>query len=192
MKTFILFAILIVAAVIGMKYLESKSKGKNKEKGTSYKKIGFLFTEAEYSFYRILELALKDDYKIFGKVRVADVITPEQCEFKKWQIAFNKISAKHFDYVLCDKETLTPLAAIELDDKSHENEKRVKRDQFLENACKTADFKLIRVKATRNYNVEAVSKAIRKALEPVGTEKLKQEEKPKAITRKEIKTTTTA
>lgn len=72
----------------------------------NYRKQKVLFTAAERSFLGILDQAVGDQYRILGKVRIADVLTPEKGMTRKhWQIAFNKISSKHFDYVLCDKQT---------------------------------------------------------------------------------------
>ena len=63
-----------------------------------------LFTSSEIKFYRELEQAIGEQFIIFGKVRVADIITPEKVLSKSnLRTTFNKISAKHFDFVLCDK-----------------------------------------------------------------------------------------
>lgn len=44
-----------------------------------YKSLGKLFSEAEHSFFLVLKQALSnDDYEIFAKVRIADVLTPEE------------------------------------------------------------------------------------------------------------------
>jgi len=68
-----------------------------------YRKQDALFSSAERSFLGILDQAVGDQYRILGKVRIADVITPEKgMNRRHWQIAFNRISAKHFDYLLCD------------------------------------------------------------------------------------------
>ena len=70
----------------------------------SYQLRKALFTPSEIKFYRELEQAIGEQFIVFGKVRVADIITPEKGLSKSnWQSAFNKISAKHFDFVLCDK-----------------------------------------------------------------------------------------
>jgi hypothetical protein len=132
----------------------------------SYNMRGPLFTAAERSFLGVLDLATPDEYRVFGKVRIADILTPKKgMNRKNWQIAFNKISAKHFDYVLCNKETLEVVLVIELDDKSH-NKKSVKvRDAFVNSACKTAELKLLRIPAKSKYSVNEVSDAIKVSLQ---------------------------
>jgi hypothetical protein len=92
------------------KYLRKDSvpgqKSQKVEASYSYQCRDTLFTEAEIRFYQALKKAINDRFLIFGKVRVADVITPDSRLSKgHWQGAFNKISAKHFDFVLCSKWT---------------------------------------------------------------------------------------
>ncbi len=77
------------------------SRGK-KGKALPYDLQETLFSPAERSFLGVLDLAVGDQARVFAKVRVADVLTPETGMGKsKWQQAFNKISAKHVDYLLC-------------------------------------------------------------------------------------------
>lgn len=62
----------------------------------------------------MIDPAVPDTYRIFGKVRVADILSQQTAlDRTNWLIAFNKISAKHFDYVLCCQDTLEVIAAIE-------------------------------------------------------------------------------
>lgn len=124
-----------------------------------------LFSKAEKSFFHILHQSIPDYCTLFAKVRIADVLTPAKgLDRKSWYSAFARISSKHFDYVLCDSKTLSVLAVIELDDKSHDSFKVKKRDAFVEEACKTADLKLLRFKCLRNYNVSAIRDFIEDAL----------------------------
>ena len=123
-----------------------------------YKSLGKLFSAAEHSFFLVLKQALSnDDYEIFAKVRIADVLQPEGfLNRRNRRIAFNKIAFKHFDYVLCEKNTLSVVAVIELDDQSHDLSKTRARDIFVENACATAGLKLIRFPCKSNYHIQSV------------------------------------
>lgn len=149
---FIALFILIFFSVL-LKCLISK-----KLSNFGYRSLGNLFSKAEHSFFLILKQALSDeDYEIFAKVRVADVLRPEKgLNRKNWNIAFYKISSKHFDYVLCDKNTLSIVAVIELDDKSHHQSKTRARDFFIEKACETAGLKLLRFPCRANYQIQSV------------------------------------
>lgn len=133
-----------------------------------YKSLGKLFSKAEHSFFLVLKQALSnDDYEIFAKVRIADVLTPEESlNRRNWNTAFYKISSKHFDYVLCDKNTLAVVAVIELDDQSHLMSKTRARDIFVEKACKTSGLKLIRFPCRSNYHLESIHNKIMNSLNP--------------------------
>ncbi|MFT4929895.1 MAG: hypothetical protein ACI8WB_006030 [Phenylobacterium sp.] len=129
--------------------------------GFTYRQQKALFTPAERSFLGVLHQAVGEQAQIFGKVRVADILTPEKNLSKShWQTAFNKISAKHFDFVLCDKTDLSVLCVIELDDKSHNSKHRQARDQFLQNACLSANMPLIQIPAQASYNIHTLRQSL--------------------------------
>jgi hypothetical protein len=109
----------------------------------------------------VLELAVGDKARVFAKVRVADVLTPQAGLGKsKWQQHFNKISAKHFDYLLCHPSDLSFICAIELDDSSHRHQKRKVRDLFLKTACDSAGLPLLQIPASASYLVEELREQI--------------------------------
>lgn len=142
-----------IIVVLFLTVLSGRSNRK-REGSYNYERRLYLFTQAERSFLGVLDLAISDQYRIFGKVRVADVLkVPRGLSRSEWQTAFNKISAKHFDFVLADPKTLEVKYVIELNDMSHRSEKRAERDQFLREACRSADLRLIEVDAKRSYTV---------------------------------------
>ena len=141
--------------------LLSDQFGNAADKGGSsehlYCKHGPLLTPAERLFYKSLEQAVNGQYLIMCKARLADVITPKSSgDRSKWQSAFNKISGKHFDFVLCEPESFTVVAAVELDDKSHQNKSVQKRDKVKNDSCKSAGLVLIRFPAKRRYDLQSV------------------------------------
>jgi len=124
-----------------------------------------LFSPAERSFLGVLEQSLGDQYRVFGKVCVADVLGIASCQTRaNWQKAFNQISAKHFDFLLCRPDDLQPVCAIELNDISGARGKRKRRDGFLHSACAAADLPLIFFPAQRTYLPNEVRGAVRVAL----------------------------
>ena len=111
-----------------------------------------LFSPAERSFLGVLEQAVAEEYRVFGKVRVADVVEPQRgLSNGNRQKAFNRI--KHFDFVLCSKDDLSVVCAVELDDQSHQQRKRQERDAFLVGLCRAIALPLIQVPAKRSYSV---------------------------------------
>lgn len=115
-----------------------------------------LFTPAERNFLFVLDEVIKkkgSDYRVFGKVRIADIIKPSKHLPKKmWNKLFWAISSKHVDYLLVDRESLEPILAIELNDKSHKRKDRMGRDEMVGKAFASAKIPLLWVKASRRYN----------------------------------------
>lgn len=122
-----------------------------------YVKEPFLLSKAERSFLGVLEQSIGDNYRIFSKVRVADVISVQNnTNQKNRTAAFNKIKAKHFDFIIVGKEDFSIIGAVELDDKSHKQSDRLKRDIFLNTVCETAGLKLFRFEAKKSYLVKEI------------------------------------
>jgi hypothetical protein len=113
------------------------------------------------AFYRALLAATSGYYSIVPKVRVADVLMVAGPPRRKgWGAAFNKIAMKHFDFVLCDPQTLSFVGAVELDDKSHNRGDRVARDKFLNDAAAAAKLPLHRFQAKATYVVAEIRDAL--------------------------------
>lgn len=167
-----LFLLLILVALGLLAGFVKNLKGagsstKDDDSALGYRKKGPLFTPAERSFYGVLLQAIDTKkYQVFGKVRVADVLEPQPSRNRsQWQKAFNAISAKHFDFIICKIDDLTPVAAIELDDKSHNQKHRQKRDELLMKICKQSRLPLLRVPAQYAYKTEVLRMMLKKALE---------------------------
>jgi ssDNA-binding Zn-finger/Zn-ribbon topoisomerase 1 len=127
----------------------------------------------------VLTQAVGNDAQVFGKVRVADVLaTHADLPFGEKRSAFNKIAYKHFDFVLCDKNDLSILCAIELDDSSHNSKKRRERDAFLVGACQAAGVSLVQFKAKAAYEIDSIRQTL-KVLLPTA-DSLESELPPKA------------
>jgi hypothetical protein len=122
-----------------------------------------LLSAAENSFFQTLKIAAPDGCCVMAKVRIADILRVTTKE--KRQSHFNRISAKHVDFLVCSEADMRPLAAIELNDKSHERESRKKRDDFVRRALSQAGLPLIEVPAARAYTVEELRSALGQCLE---------------------------
>jgi hypothetical protein len=64
--------------------------------------------------------------------------------------------------VLCDRNAVRPLLAIELDDSSHNRADRKARDAFVDSALKAAGLPIIHVPASASYNAKKLAAAIDK------------------------------
>lgn len=83
-----------------------------------YRPRGALFTKAEQKFLVALHHISGDDFHVFGKVRVSDIIVPAVNQYEKgsgWHWLFSQVSQKHVDFVITDKD-LNFICAVELTD----------------------------------------------------------------------------
>lgn len=115
-----------------------------------YQKREHLCTYSERIFYEALREGLGGEYQIFVKVRMGDIIYLKR-EASNEKIFNNQIWCKHVDFVLCNKWTLEPLLAIELDDKGHRQFDRKEVDEFKNKAFAIAKLPLLRIDAQKTY-----------------------------------------
>lgn len=156
----LIIGVLVIAAVlVGMRTLIPPTR---KQPDTfPYQKESALFTPAERSFLGVLEQALGEQYRVMGKVRLADVLKVRPgLNGAVWQSAFNRIQSKHLDFIVCSAKDLTIQCAVELDDQSHDRAKRQARDGFVDQALQAAGVPIVHVAAKRSYSVPEVQGAL--------------------------------
>jgi len=128
------------------------SKSDKSDKNISYDnfiKLDSILSEAEFNFYNVLNLALQNsNFIICPKVRIADFINVKSN--KNFTSDLNRIKSKHVDFLICNNR-LKPLIAIELDDKSHD--KRIERDNFINELYKSVNLNTLRIKNGQTYSV---------------------------------------
>jgi hypothetical protein len=130
-----------------------------------YERQERLLSAAEWAFFQALEDAIGAQYRVFVKVRIADVLRPRTSfNQRTWWRAFTKVSSKHVDFVLVERATGVIAAALELDDATHDRQDRRVRDRFVNQAFAQAGVPLIRVKAGRGYRPRELSARISQAI----------------------------
>lgn len=162
--TFVKYGVIILAAGTLLKVILSQLGGGSRS--LPYKKNNYLFTKAERSFYHVLNPVVKElDLHLFAKVRLSDLVYVTRKDNSKMTY-FNKIKAKHIDFVLCDKENISPILAIELDDASHNRADRVNRDIFVNRVMEVSGLPILHIKAKQGYNPNELKQAIMEKIKP--------------------------
>lgn len=97
-------------------------------------------SQPEQVLYHRLVKALPE-HIVLAQVQVSRVLGVKKgFNFHEWNNRINRLS---YDFVVCGKDS-TVLAAIELDDKSHESASRAETDKKKEKATSAANVQLIR------------------------------------------------
>lgn len=160
MKTLLFIVLIVVGIAIFAMYMAKKNKGsENQNEKPPYRKKTLLNEKEQVLFHRLVE-AMPNCY-VMAQVRLADIIEIGKC--KSWQTWFNKISRKSVDFVICDK-SFAILACVELDGKTHDQEKRQKADEDKDEALNTAGIPIIRIKANKLTSIDDVKSLLEKAL----------------------------
>jgi very-short-patch-repair endonuclease len=126
-------ALVALAAITKLAVLAGKSK-----EWPFYAKR--LLSQPEQVLYHRLVRSLPD-HVVLAQVQVSRVLGVKKgFNFNEWNNRINRLS---YDFVVCSKD-LTVLAAIELDDKTHQATSRADTDRKKEQATAAAGIKLIR------------------------------------------------
>ena len=161
----------VIVVLLGLVVLAGLlMKGKGGDDSFPYQRVSVVFSPAERSFFGVLEKAVPPGYRVLGKVRVADVITVKKLGNRAvWQRHFNRISSKHFDFLICRADDLSVVCAVELDDASHKERSRQTRDAFLSKVCGAADLPLIQTPAKHAYSVQEIQEVLSGIIERAST-----------------------
>jgi hypothetical protein len=109
----------------------------------------FLFTPEERSFLGVLEQALDSRYRVFGKVRVGDLIQPSQgLDAGQRSAALDRINRSHVDFVVCTANELALIGVLELGDSS--------RDASIDLSLAEAGIPLLRFPVKKEYSLQDV------------------------------------
>jgi very-short-patch-repair endonuclease len=150
MDTFLLIGIGLAIIVIVAQKISNDSKKRDdtgtSSESTAYRSLGKLMSPAELAFWKVLCQSVPASIQIFAKVRMCDLVKGEG------QSAFNRIKAKHVDFVICAKSDCAILGVIELDDSSHHASSRAERDDFVDKVMQGAGIPILHVKAKAGYN----------------------------------------
>jgi len=153
-------AILLIALVIVLVILRKLKLGGNsfgrqgsqdglKSRNTSHQvpKVRvnrYFVSDREQRFFHTLKDAVGEQGHVLTLVALNRLIYLPRTgrQHMSW---FNKISRRSVDFLVVDRKTPAPQFALELDDSSHQQQRREKWDDEVNRICVAAGLRLIRV-----------------------------------------------
>lgn len=136
--------------------------GAGSSEGPQYRRRDYIFSFQERKFYNLLRELIGEEYQIFSKVRMADIVALEN-EPKDRARYVNLILSRHIDFVLSDAKRDQALLGIELDDSSHTRYDSKENDAFKNTVFKQVGLPLLRFDVSK-YSKADVESRIREAL----------------------------
>lgn len=167
-----LFALALVVFVVALvlKYLTARQRHSRSSITWSvdeppekplyaYTRKEYFMTRSEHACYKALVEVVGDRYFIFAQVHLPTIVS-ERIKGQDWRASRAHINRKSVDFVLCDKEFISPKLAIELDDSSHERLDRQERDREVERILQQSNLPLLRITDTENLAQKVAEKIL--------------------------------
>lgn len=120
-------------------------------------------TQSEARLYVVLLEHFSSQFHTFPQQHLSSFLD-EKIRGQHWRGALSHIQRKSVDFLVCDRLTLQPLLAIELDDSSHQRLDRIERDEVVERILAQANLRLLRFRTHELQNIGLVIQRITAAL----------------------------
>ncbi len=152
--------ILIIIILILEKYINNNLKNQKDKKeklinyDNKYEKKEYLLTQTELKFYKILK-DITDEMNLIICPQVSLYGIIKNKEYKD----FNKIARKTIDFVITEQNLKIKLC-IELDDYTHNQKRRITRDNFVNEILKATNVKILRIPVQNFYDKEKLKNNI--------------------------------
>lgn len=133
--------------------------------GFPFRRRPQLFTPVEKNFLQLIEQAVGSEFRIICRVRLSDLLLVNQkASRKQASQALSKAAGKYLDFVLVDKEDMSPILAIDLVNDQGKEGYKVQRDWFITGALDAAGVPHARIKVKSGYKIEDVRECIENKL----------------------------
>ena len=153
MDFLLIFLTIIVSFVIIIKAIVSGSETQKTSTLYNYRysRKYRIMTEREQEFYKKLKLICGDSILIFPQIHLSNLFF-HNVKGQNFKSAFKFINRLSVDFVLVDSRNFKTLMAIELDDSTHDEQERIRRDLIVNDIFKKANFPLLRVDSIKIDN----------------------------------------
>jgi hypothetical protein len=159
MNWLILVGIAALAALLLLTRGSSKSPEKASRSG--FRREDFLFSAEERAFYFALKEAVGDDYEIFGKIPVIELISSREDEANRGaRKTFEQVADRCFDFILCSKADLSIVCALELYEHAVSARRSRAPEDPLRPICDAAGLPLVRIEAGPFYDTNEIKQTI--------------------------------
>ena len=109
---------------------------------------------AERNFYECLTNALSDEYYIFAKLRMLDIVEPSPAATRtQTRRLYQGYAETCLDYVLCEKKDLSIFGVVELENFEKQSDLKVRkqREKKVSDLCKSANLRLFYFDSRQDY-----------------------------------------
>lgn len=152
----------VAVVLFCMEFVKNRLQEKNgKIKDHSIESRDLLFSQAEHSLLNFIDHILGDAYRVFGKVRLCDVLQiSESVPEKERRRMLGRFAERQLGFIICNRNDLSIVGAIELEDKGHKMFANRKQDVFAEQALSAAGIPFLQLSANIDYSLHELKETI--------------------------------
>jgi hypothetical protein len=157
----ILMMLLIVVALGAMKLNDG---------GLSFpfKRKLSLLTQTEMTLLDLIESAVGNKYRVLCRVRLSEVLSLRQNTDKRAaKNALSKASSRQLDFVLCNKQDMSPVIAVDLVHNNGKDGYKKQRDWYVSSALDAARIPHLRIRVKSGYTAVEIRECIEAKLAPL-------------------------
>ena len=144
------FILIIIVIFVLFKIFKGRSESKSFEVDENPYQIRFsVMSKSEEAFFLELTRVLPDDFYLFPKVRIADILKTQ--DGPGYYVSRNKILPKHVDFLICNSQ-FRPQMAIEINGISHNRLKTIESDKLKKQIFEEVGFPLRVVKIGESFS----------------------------------------
>ncbi len=149
-------AVIIVMIAVVISIIPNRSKSSYNQPAYRYSRKQHFISPSEKAFYKLLTETAGDRYYIFPQVHLSSIFKNETVgRYRK--LGFQIINRRSVDFVLCAKDTLEPVYAVELDDYTHDKPDRIERDKQVDALFAQNGIPLLRFRDYNNLTTEDIA-----------------------------------
>lgn len=157
------YLLVALAALVLLLFLLNLRRVWHRRRAVPYALRQALFSPDEAAFLAALDEAVGGDFRVFGKVRLTDLVTARRGVGKR---ALDQASARldrlRVDFLVCSRESASVVCACELT--GGKSRKLRGPDKALGRACDALRLPLVRVQVAETYSSKALAEQIYTAI----------------------------
>ena len=159
-----LYFLLGLAAIVLLAFFLSLRRSLSKRFRFPYLADRTLFTPSQRAFQAVLEQSVGKTYRVYGRVRVADIIDVRpRIPRRDRERAYARLGEHCFDFVVCRPDTSAIACAINLVPRSRLR-KSLPHDR-LDHICAAAQLPFVRFRESEHYVLPDVQERIAAAMQ---------------------------
>lgn len=167
-KTFLMLVLAVGILLFVKEYFQNRktrSKGRPSDlPAYPFSRQSAMFSTTERNLWRELSQAAGEDYCVFGKVRLADLVRVRPgLKSTEARMIQDEIGALSVDFVICRRNNLTISAAVMLTNGKRDKSRESMDSAHTEGALAAAGVPLLRLSPDKDYTVADLRTGLRRA-----------------------------